>query len=88
MAGMTHAKIAVTLPEDLVAAVRRAVKEGHAKSVSGYIAKAVTRQVRDSELEKLLEEMLAETGGPLTAAEKKWADGALGLTPLKSKRKR
>lgn len=36
--GMTAAKIAITLPPEQLARVRRAVRSGQAESVSGYIA--------------------------------------------------
>lgn len=71
MAGMTaKAKIAVTLPGELVEAARSAVQEGRATSVSAYVAGALAQRVRLDDLDALLAEMLAETGGPLTDAER------------------
>jgi Arc/MetJ-type ribon-helix-helix transcriptional regulator len=84
IAGMTFAKIAVTLPRELVASAKAAVKLGRFKSVSAYVASAVRKQVRDEGLEALLAEMLEETGGPLTPTERRAADRALGIG--KSKR--
>jgi len=76
--GMTSSKIAVSLPAELVEHAQRAVAEGRAASVSAYVAKALEEQAKLDDLSSLLEEMLAETGGPLTAAERKAADRALG----------
>jgi Arc/MetJ-type ribon-helix-helix transcriptional regulator len=78
MDGMTTSKIAVSLPTQLVEQAQRAVAEGRAPSVSAYVARAVQEQAKLDNLASLLDEMLAETGGPLTAAERKAADRALG----------
>ncbi|MCL4414942.1 MAG: toxin-antitoxin system antitoxin subunit [Acidimicrobiales bacterium] len=75
---MTTTKIAVSLPGELVAQARRAVSEGRASSVSAYVARAIEEQAKLDDLASLLEEMLAETGGPLSAAERRAADRALG----------
>jgi len=76
--GMTSTKIAVSLPSELVAQAQRAVAEGRAASVSGYVAHALEEQAKLDDLASLLDEMLAETGGPLTTSEKSAADRALG----------
>ena len=76
--GMTTTKIAVSLPSELVAQAQRAVAEGRAPSVSAYVARALEEQAKLDDLGSLLEEMLAESGGPLTAAERRAADRALG----------
>lgn len=75
---MTSTKIAVSLPSELVAQAQRAVAEGRAASVSGYVAHALEEQAKLDDLASLLDEMLAETGGPLTISEKRAADRALG----------
>jgi Arc/MetJ-type ribon-helix-helix transcriptional regulator len=77
--GMTKAKIAITLPRPLVAKARRAVKDGRAESVSAYVASALEEKAKLDDLRSMLEEMLAETGGPLTAREQRAAERALGL---------
>jgi antitoxin ParD1/3/4 len=74
---MTTSKIAVSLPTELVDQAQRAVAEGRASSVSAYVARALQEQAKLDDLASLLEEMLAETGGPLTAVERKTADRAL-----------
>lgn len=76
---MTKAKIAVTLPPALVARARRAVRMGSADSVSAYIAAALEEKTKLDDLEEMLAQMLAETGGPLTEAERRAADDALGI---------
>jgi len=78
MRGMTASKIAVSLPEPLVARARRAVEQGRAASVSAYVAAALAEKSTLDDLAELLQEMLAHTGGPLTAAERRSADKILG----------
>lgn len=78
MSGMTSSKIAVSLPSELVAHAQRAVAEGRAPSVSAYVASALEEKAKLDDLASLLDEMLAETGGRLTAAEQTAADRALG----------
>ena len=80
IAGMTRRKIAITLPEDQVAAARRAVAEGRSPSVSAYIAEALARRDADDELAEMLAEIYAETGPP-SEADREWARRALGLEP-------
>ncbi len=67
--GMTTTKIAVSLPEELVLHARSAVKSGTARSVSSYIAGALEEKKKLEDLTGLIDEMLAETGGPLTEDE-------------------
>jgi Arc/MetJ-type ribon-helix-helix transcriptional regulator len=76
--GMTKTKIAVSLPAELVAQANEAVAEGRASSVSAYVAAALEEKAKLDDLASLLDEMLAETGGPLTAREREAADRALG----------
>ena len=75
---MTTSKIAVSLPTELVLQAKKAVSEGRTSSVSAYVARALEEQVKLDDLSSLLDEMLAETGGPLTAEERAAADQALG----------
>jgi Arc/MetJ-type ribon-helix-helix transcriptional regulator len=76
--GMTTSKIAVSLPGELVDQARRAVAEGRAASVSAYVARALEEKAKCDDLSSLLEDMLAQSGGPLTKAERNAADRALG----------
>ena len=72
-------KIAVSLPAPLVSSARKAVREGRANNVSAYVAAAMEEKSKLDDLADLLSEMLGETGGPLTAAERRRADRALGV---------
>lgn len=74
----TKAKIAVSLPAGLVEQARQAVVEGRSASVSAYVAEALEERCKLDDLASLLEEILAESGGPLTAEERAEADHALG----------
>jgi hypothetical protein len=85
--GMTSAKVAISLPKEVLARARAAVRRGDAPSLSAYVSKAIEDKTNDDDLMKMLEEMLEETGGPPTPEEIRWADGVLGITP-KNKRKR
>ncbi len=71
-------KIAVSLPDDLVASMRRAVAEGRASSVSGYVSTAVARAEREDSLTRLLDDLDRELG-EVDASDLAWADAALGL---------
>ena len=76
-AGMTT-KIAVSLPDEQVAAARRAVAEGRAPSVSAYVASALAEKSDYDDLAALLADMAAE-GGPPSDDDRIWARRALGL---------
>lgn len=78
MIGMTaKQKVAVSLPGELVEAAKSAVRGGRAPNVSAYVADALSDKVMLDDLSALLDEMLAETGGPLTKAERRAADRIL-----------
>ncbi len=76
--GMTTTKIAVSLPSQLVAHAKAVVQAGNAPSVSAYVADALEKKKEWEDLRSLLDEMLAETGGPLTDDEFKAADREIG----------
>ena len=57
-------KIAISLPDDIVAAIKEAVARGQASSVSAYIAETVAARQTTDTLESLLADMFAETGRP------------------------
>lgn len=82
----SYEKLAVSLPSRVAERARRAVREGRAPSLSAYVAKALDEKADVDELAALLAAMLAETGGPLTTAETRAADRALGVTPAKRRR--
>jgi Arc/MetJ family transcription regulator len=68
--GMTKAKIAVTIDEELLAEARQRVGRGDAASLSAYIEDAVRTRVESGSLRELLDEMLEESGGPMTDEER------------------
>lgn len=79
---MASKKITVTVPEDQLDAIRAIVSSGQAKSVSGFVQHAISIALDDvAAWEALLEQSLQETGGPLTAEERRWADQMLGVAP-------
>jgi len=80
-------KIAVSLPRHAAESARRAVRQGRAESVSAYVAKAIEDKAKLDDLAALLEEMLAESGGPLTSAERRAAERALGIRVSKPRRR-
>lgn len=81
-------KIAVSLPDGLAERARRAVRQGRATSVSAYVASALAEKLKLDDLSALLEEMLEESGGPLTAQERRAADRALGVKAPQSRPRR
>jgi Arc/MetJ-type ribon-helix-helix transcriptional regulator len=87
--GMTT-KIAVSLPDDQVAAARAAVEEGRARSVSAYVSTALARQSAEDELLVLLDhDEIA--GEPATDQHRTWAREALdarGSTEERGQRER
>ncbi len=84
---MTKAKIAVTLPRPLLANARRAVKEGRADSVSAYVTSALEEMAKLDDLKAMLDEMLAENGGPITPVERREAERMLGVRPRRQRRR-
>ena len=71
-------KIAVSLPDEQVEAIQRAVQGGRAASVSGFISAAVARAERENSLAELLGDLDCELG-PVSAQDLAWADKALGI---------
>lgn len=76
---MTVSKIAVSMPPELVVRVRAEVDAGRSDSVSSYVAEALAARLDQQDLSALLDDMLDDTGGAVTAAERKWADQILGI---------
>jgi hypothetical protein len=82
-------KFAVSMPSRVAEGARRAVRKGKAESLSAYVAKAVEAKLAEDDLASLIEEMLVETGGPMTAAERREAERTLGIArPARRKRRR
>ena len=76
MNGMTRAKIAITISEELLSEIKAAVASGESPSVSAYISDAVQRRQAKRPLELLVEMLKAEHGEP-TAKDYEWADEQL-----------
>jgi Arc/MetJ-type ribon-helix-helix transcriptional regulator len=75
-------KVTVTLPIEQVAAIRALVEGKRVASVSGFLQHAVGLALEDVvEFERMLDEDLEASGGPLTDEEIRWADGILGHGP-------
>lgn len=72
-------KLAVSLPDERVAAAHRAVAEGRATSVSGYVAEAMALRERTEALQVLLDDLDRDLGPPEKDAQA-WADRELGLS--------
>ena len=73
---MTRPKIAISLPQDQLARVRREVRAGGADSVSGYIARVLSEHERRESLRALLRDLIQQYGEP-AAKDIKWAERAL-----------
>jgi Arc/MetJ-type ribon-helix-helix transcriptional regulator len=74
--GMTTSKLAISLPSEQLARVRREVRAGRANSVSGYIAQVLAKQEKQEFLRALLRDLIEQHGEP-SAKDKKWAERAL-----------
>ncbi|MCC6625391.1 MAG: hypothetical protein IT385_29365 [Deltaproteobacteria bacterium] len=74
---MTTEKVAITVPADVLSRARDAVRRGRGASLSAFVSAAIDQKLMQDDLDALLEEMLAESGGPLTARERRKADQAL-----------
>ncbi|MFZ5471867.1 MAG: hypothetical protein ACOZIN_20750 [Myxococcota bacterium] len=75
---MSKARIAITVPEEILAAAKRAVRAKRATSVSAYFAEAARSRSRADEMKRLLAEMNAEHGQPSTE-DYEWARCVLGV---------
>ena len=73
---MTRSKIAISLPIDQLARVRREVRAGRADSVSGYIAQVLAEHDKRESLRVLLRDLIEQHGEP-AAKDIKWAERAL-----------
>jgi Arc/MetJ-type ribon-helix-helix transcriptional regulator len=69
-------KIAVSLPDDLVAQARAAVDAGQAASVSAYVAEALRNFGRAETLADVVAEIYDEVGRP-TARDRSWVGRVL-----------
>jgi Arc/MetJ-type ribon-helix-helix transcriptional regulator len=78
--GMATRKVTVTLDERQLEQIRALVAAGRVKSVSGFVQHAVGISLDDAaEWRATLDDLLAQTGGPMTDDERRWADEVLGV---------
>jgi Arc/MetJ-type ribon-helix-helix transcriptional regulator len=84
--GMASRKVTITLDEEQVEQIRSLVSSGRAASVSGFVQHAVGVALDDvAGWGAMLARALEETGGPMSAKEKAWADSALGVAKRKGR---
>ncbi len=87
MIGMSAApsvksRVTITVDPDVLALVRRAVGAGTASSVSSFFEWAALDVLdADAAYDRMLDEMLDATGGPLTDQEIEDAERDLGYRP-------
>jgi Arc/MetJ-type ribon-helix-helix transcriptional regulator len=85
----TTTKFTITLDNAQFEEIKRIVAAGRVPSVSAFVKKAIDTALNDVEdWNRMLQEILEATGGPMTAAEREWADAALGHRPSAPARKR
>jgi Arc/MetJ-type ribon-helix-helix transcriptional regulator len=81
-------KFTITLDNAQFEEIKRIVAAGQAPSVSAFVKKAIDTALNDAQgWDRMLNEMLEATGGPMTDAERRWADKILGLRPAKARRR-
>jgi Arc/MetJ-type ribon-helix-helix transcriptional regulator len=88
--GMATQKLTITLGDDQIHEIRALVAAGQARNVSNFVQHAVAVALSDAAgWKEMLEHALEQTGGPLTAKERAWADTLLSTRqPRKHGRKR
>jgi hypothetical protein len=82
---MGTTKVTITLDDEELKGIRALVEARGAKSVSAFVQHAVAVSLRDvAGWGALLAAALEQSGGPLTKAERIWADKLLAARPAKS----
>lgn len=82
--GMATQKITITLATEQVDEIRTLVAAGKARNVSAFVQHAIAVALADvAGWKQMLDEALEQTGGPVTAEERAWADSVLGVNPRK-----
>jgi hypothetical protein len=74
---MNSAKVALSIPADLLEQAKAEVATGRAKNLSVFVSEALDQKLRRDELNTILDAMDAEYGPPNRAA-KAWAKRVLG----------
>lgn len=65
---MIKAKVALTIPADVLAGAKKQVRAGRARSLSAFVSEAVGEKLRRDQLTAILDAMDAEHGRPNKAA--------------------
>ena len=73
---MNSAKVALSIPADLLEQAKAEVATGRAKNLSVFISEALNQRLRRDELNTILDAMDAEHGPPSRSA-KAWAKRVL-----------
>jgi hypothetical protein len=86
---MATKKVTITLDAEQLRNVQRLVASSKADSVSGFVQHAVEVSLADvAGWGAMLGAALAETGGPLTRAERAWADSLINPRKARGPKKR
>ena len=87
--GMATTEVTITLDDEQLAAIRDFVASGKTESVSGFVKHAVSVSLADVVgWGAMLGLALVQTGGPLRAKERAWADSVLGVRSRQKTRRR
>jgi len=73
---MNFAKVALSMPSEVLRLAKKEVAAGHAKSLSSFVAEAIDEKLRRDELSAILDALDAEHGKP-TKAARAWAKRVL-----------
>jgi Arc/MetJ-type ribon-helix-helix transcriptional regulator len=73
---MNSAKVALSMPAEVLRLAKKEVAAGRAKSLSSFVAEAVDEKLRRDELTSILDAMDAERGKPAKKATA-WAKRVL-----------
>jgi hypothetical protein len=74
---MTTAKVAVSIPKEVLQRAKAEVATGRAKNLSALVSETLDERLRRDELGAILEAMDAEHG-PVSKSAKAWAKRVLG----------
>jgi Arc/MetJ-type ribon-helix-helix transcriptional regulator len=73
---MTTAKVALSIPADVLRQAKKEVATGRAKSLSSFVSEALDEKLRRTELSTILDAMDAEHGNP-SKGDGAWAKRVL-----------
>jgi len=73
---MTTAKVALSIPSDVLRQAKKEVATGRAKSLSSFVSEALDEKLRRTELSAILDAMDAHHG-KLTKGDRAWAKRVL-----------